>query len=214
MWKGTQKMTTKDLVSTARTFLGKPYVWGGESDTEGGYDCSGFLYAVLKKCGMNVPRTTAQGFSRLGKAVGSIKSGDLLFFGKSKNNITHVAIAISETQMIESIGSSKNTKNNKGKGVTISSIDRRSDLVLIKRIVAYESEGITKMQLLKNGIRSNDVTVFEILMKKNGLYGGGIDTVYGSGCELACITFQKSRGLVADGICGNNTWKKLLESVY
>lgn len=207
-------MTTKDLISTARTFLGKPYVWGGESDAEGGYDCSGFLYAVLKKCGMNVPRTTAQGFSQMGKAVGSIKAGDLLFFGKSKNNITHVAIAISDTQMIESIGTSKNTKNNKGKGVTISSINRRPDLVLIKRIFTYESEGNTKMQMLKNGTRSIDVTVFEVLMKKNGLYGGGIDTVYGSGCITACKTFQKSRGLTIDGICGNNTWKKLLESVY
>lgn len=207
-------MTTKDLVSTARTFLGKPYVWGGESESEGGYDCSGFLYAVLKKCGMNVPRTTAHGFSVLGKAVNTIKVGDLLFFGKSKNNITHVAIAISDNQMIESIGSVKNTKNNKGKGVTISSIGRRSDLVLIKRIVTYESEGTTKMQMLKNGTRSNDVTVFEILMQKNGLYRGSIDTVYGSGCISACKTFQKSKGLSADGICGNNTWKKLLESVY
>ena len=52
------------------------------------------------------------------------------------------------------------------------------------------------------------------LMKKNGLYGGGIDTSYGNGCVSACKTFQKSRGLVIDGICGNNTWKKLLESVY
>lgn len=207
-------MTTKDLVSTARTYLGKPYVWGGESDSEGGYDCSGFLYAVLKKCGMNVPRTTAQGFSQLGKAVGSIKSGDLLFFGKSKNNITHVAIAISNAQMIESIGTSKNTKNNKGKGVTISDINRRYDLVLIKRIVTYESEGTTKMQLLKNGTKSNDVTVFEILMAKNGLYSGAIDTVYGGGCITACKSFQQSRGLAIDGICGNNTWKKLLESVY
>ena len=163
---------------------------------------------------MNVPRTTAQGFSQLGKAVGSIKAGDLLFFGKSKNNITHVAIAISNSQMIESIGTSKNTKNNKGKGATISSINRRSDLVLVKRIVTYESEGTTKMQMLKRGTRSNDVTVFEILMKKNGLYGGGIDTVYGNGCITACKTFQKSRGLAVDGICGNNTWKKLLESVY
>lgn len=208
------KLTTKDLVSTARTFLGKPYVWGGESDSEGGYDCSGFLYAVLKKCGMNVPRTTAQGFSQLGKVVGSIQSGDLLFFGKSKNNITHVAIAISSTQMIESIGTSKNTKNNKGKGVTISSINRRSDLVLIKRIVTYEREGNTKMQMLKKGTHCNDVTVFEILMQKNRLYGGSIDTSYGNGCVTACKTFQKSRGLAVDGICGNNTWKKLLESVY
>ena len=51
-------------------------------------------------------------------------------------------------------------------------------------------------------------------MQKNGLYDGGIDTSYGNGCITACKTFQKSRGLAVDGICGNNTWKKLLESVY
>ena len=84
--KGMMKLTTKDLVSTARTFLGKSYVWGGESDSEGGYDCSGFLYAVLKKCGMNVPRTTAQGFSQLGKAVGSIKA-EIYYFSASQKII-------------------------------------------------------------------------------------------------------------------------------
>lgn len=212
-------MTANDLVSTARTYLGKPYVWGGESESEGGYDCSGLLYVVLRKCGMNVSRNTAQGYSKLGTRVGAITKGDLLFFGKSTSNITHVAIAISESQMIESVGGSKNTKNNPGKGVTISPIYRRSDLVLIKRIADVETakseeRGTTKMQMLKNGTRSNDVTVFEILMKKNGLYGGGIDTVYGGGCVSACKTFQSNHGLSADGICGNNTWKKLLESVY
>ena len=36
-----------------------PYVWGGESVKEGGYDCSGFIYAVFKKIGNPVPRTTS-----------------------------------------------------------------------------------------------------------------------------------------------------------
>ena len=85
---------------------------------------------------------------------------------------------------------------------------------MIKGIVAFESEGTTKMQMLKKGTHSNDVTVFEVLMQKNGLYGGSIDTSYGNGCITACKTFQKSKGLAVDGICGNNTWKKLLESVY
>lgn len=206
-------MTSSDIVSTARTYLGKPYVWGGESDAEGGYDCSGFVYSVLNKCGMKVPRTTAQGYSSLGKRVTNIQSADLLYFGKSTKRITHIAIAINSTQMIESRGTSKNTRSNKGKGVSITNISHRNDLVLIKRIVGYEKEKVTKMSLLKRGTKSNDVTVFEILMTKLGYYRDSIDTTYGKGCATACINFQRDHNLTRDGECGNNTWKALLAEV-
>lgn len=206
-------MTSSDIVKTARGYLGKPYVWGGESESEGGYDCSGFVFAVLNKCGMKVPRTTAQGYSTLGKTVTNIQSGDLLFFGRSTKRITHIAIAVNSTQMIEARGTSKNTKTNKGKGVSITNISHRGDLVLVKRIVDYEEERVTKMSLLKRGTKSNDVTVFEILMTKLGYYTGSIDTTYGKGCATACINFQRVHNLSQDGECGNNTWKALLSEV-
>ena len=206
-------MTSNDIVRTARTYLGKPYVWGGESDAEGGYDCSGFVFSVLNKCGMKVPRTTAQGYSALGKTVTKIQSGDLLFCGKSTKRITHIAIALNNSQMIESRGNSKNTKTNKGKGVSITNITHRNDLVLIKRIVGYEKEKVTTMHLLKRGTNDNDVTVFEVLMSKLGYYTGSIDTTYGKGCVSACINFQKDHNLLQDGECGNNTWKSLLSEV-
>lgn len=206
-------MTSSDIVTTARSYLGKPYVWGGESESEGGYDCSGFVFSVLNMCGMKVPRTTAQGYSALGKKVTNIQSADLLYFGKSTKRITHIAIAINGTQMIESIGNSKNTKTNKGKGVSITNISHRNDLVLVKRIVGYEKEKVTTMHLLKTGTRNNDVTVFEILMSKLGYYTGSIDTHYGKGCVSACINFQKDHNLLKDGECGNNTWKALLSEV-
>lgn len=206
-------MTSNDIVRVARTYLGKPYVWGGESEAEGGYDCSGFVYSVLNKCGMKVPRTTAQGYSSLGKTVTNIQSADLLYFGKSVKRITHIAIAINSTQMIESRGNSKNTKINKGKGVSITNISHRRDLVLVKRIVDFKEEKVTTMHLLKRGTKSNDVTVFEILMSKLGYYTGAIDTVYGKGCVSACINFQKNHNLIQDGECGNNTWKALLSEV-
>lgn len=206
-------MTSNDVVRTARGYLGKPYVWGGESEAEGGYDCSGFVFSVLNKCGMKVPRTTAQGYSALGKKVSNIQSADLLYFGKSVKRITHIAIAINSTQMIESQGNSKNTKTNKGKGVSIANISHRNDLVLVKRIVDFKEEKITTMCLLKKGAKNNDVTVFEILMSKLGYYTGSIDTAYGKGCVSACINFQKDHNLIQDGECGNNTWKTLLDEV-
>lgn len=206
-------MTGSEIVAVARTYLGKPYVWGGESEAEGGYDCSGFVYSVLNKCGMKVPRTTAQGYSALGKTVADIKCGDLLYFGKSVRRITHIAIAVNSSQMIESVGNSKNTKTNKGKGVSITNISHRRDLVLVKRIVEFKKEKVTTMSLLKKGTKNNDVTVFEILMSKLGYYTGSIDTQYGKGCVSACINFQKDHNLLQDGECGNNTWKALLSEV-
>lgn len=135
-------MTSDILIKSAKSFLGKPYVWGGESDTEGGYDCSGFLYATLIKAGFKTSRKTAQGFSLLGRNVylSDLTAGDLLFFGKSEASITHCAIYLGNDQMIESIGGKSNTKANKGKGVTISSLYRRLDLVLVRRICELAKE--------------------------------------------------------------------------
>lgn len=195
-------MNSDILINNAKKYLGKPYVWGGESDNEGGYDCSGFVYCALRDSGYKTSRLTAKGFSKLGTKCAGICKGDLLFFGSP---INHVAIALNSTLMIESIGNSKNTKNNKGKGVTISNISRRKDLVCIKRLYDSAKEELN-LGLLKNGTVSGDVTLFEVFMKKLGYYTGSIDTTYGNGCVKACKAYQTAKGLKADGQCGVNTW--------
>lgn len=48
------------VVSEANKYLGTPYVWGGSSPS--GFDCSGLVYYALNEAGINVPRTTAQGY--------------------------------------------------------------------------------------------------------------------------------------------------------
>lgn len=121
-----------NIIANAKKYLGKPYVWGGESEKEGGYDCSGYVYNVLNDSGIKVARTTAQGYYNLFKdnKANTLTEGALLFFGKSVKNVSHVAIAAGDgLHMYESIGTSKNTKTNKGKGVTYSLISRRKDLL-------------------------------------------------------------------------------------
>ena len=129
-------MSRNTIIANCKNYLGKPYVWGGESMEEGGYDCSGYAYRVLKDSGYPVCRTTAQGYSKLGVTVPYEKAepGDLLFFGKSTSAITHIAIYAGAGTMYESIGGSKNTKYNPGKGVSYSKVSRRSDLILIKNL--------------------------------------------------------------------------------
>lgn len=140
-------MSRNSFIETAKKFIGTPYVWGGESLTEGGFDCSGFLYNVFKAEGFKVARDTAQGYYNKYKkyevSKSSIKAGCLLFFGRSKSSISHVAIALSSSTMIESIGGKLNTKYNKGKGVTISAITRRKDLVAVVDLFKDEAVKIT-----------------------------------------------------------------------
>ena len=128
-------MKPNELIDSFKDLLGSPYVWGGESMIEGGYDCSGALYVASNYAGYKLPRLTAQGFSKLGKniPIGMQEPGDCLFFGSSTNKITHCAVYIGNGLMIESRGKRQNTKSNPGRGVVISNITRRSDLKIVRR---------------------------------------------------------------------------------
>lgn len=123
------------IVTSAGKYVGTPYVWGGESYEEGGMDCSGFVYNALKDAGYNVGRTTAQGYRGYGTKVGAnnLQAGDLIFYGKN-GKATHIAIYIGNGQIIHSSGGSKNTKNNPGKGVNITTLNHRSDFIEARRI--------------------------------------------------------------------------------
>ncbi len=77
---------------TAERFIGIPYRWGGNNVAEG-LDCSGFVRAVYNLCGVSIPRTSREQF-KVGEKVGrgDLKEGDLVFFGDSATEISHVGI--------------------------------------------------------------------------------------------------------------------------
>lgn len=126
--------SNNSIVNAANKYIGTPYVWGGESMTEGGMDCSGFVYNALKDAGYNIGRTTAQGYRSIGKTVSkaNMQPGDLVFFGNS-DKATHIGIYIGNGKMIHSSGDSNNTKSNPGKGVSIVNVDYRKDFLEARR---------------------------------------------------------------------------------
>ena len=120
----TGSQTGIDLYSYAVQFLGNPYVFGGE-DLYNGIDCSGFTMRIYQTLGIGLPHF-AQSQQRYGLEIpfGEEKAGDLVFFGTSLYNITHVGIADGYGNMVHA--SSPRT------GIIISPI---RNPISIKRIV-------------------------------------------------------------------------------
>lgn len=68
------------VVSYAMQFVGNPYVWGGNSLTNG-VDCSGFVHEVYAHFGIGTPRYS-QAFKSVGQAVSfdNIQPGDVVVY--------------------------------------------------------------------------------------------------------------------------------------
>jgi cell wall-associated NlpC family hydrolase len=89
------------MVALAKRFLGLPYLWGG--DTPLGIDCSGFAQLIYKLSGIEILRDADIQMLKSGLVEvppGQEKMGDLVFFGKSKEKITHVGMMINEKEFI------------------------------------------------------------------------------------------------------------------
>lgn len=63
---------------------------------------------------------------------------------------------------------------------------------------------------LKKGASGNITKLLQEKLVKLGYSTNGVDGIFGSGTYSAVREFQKTRGLAADGIVGQNTWRKLL----
>jgi cell wall-associated NlpC family hydrolase len=95
----------REVVKTAASLAGRPYRYGAAGPSA--FDCSGYTQYVLKKHGKTLPHSaTAQ--ARYGKSVGrgSMKPGDLLFFGGG-GRYSHVAIYAGGGQMWDASTSGK-----------------------------------------------------------------------------------------------------------
>ena len=101
------------IVSTAKTFMGVPYVFGGISPS--GFDCSGLLQYVFKMNGLTIPRLAdEQYYLGCTAEINRLTAGDLVFFTTYTAGVSHCGIYVGDRKFLHASSS---------KGVTISSLD-------------------------------------------------------------------------------------------
>jgi len=97
-------VSNNPLISTALTWMGTPYVYGGESRR--GVDCSSFVQHVFSANGVSLPRTAAQQ-AKVGTPINQtdLQTGDRLYFSSSRTYIDHTGIYIGNGKFIHASGS-------------------------------------------------------------------------------------------------------------
>lgn len=92
----------KAAVQTALSYVGTPYVWGGESRQ--GVDCSGLVALALIAAGKRPPRVSYQQ-AAMGTRVGlnQLRPGDLVAWDNSPRNpgADHIALYIGNGKIVE-----------------------------------------------------------------------------------------------------------------
>ncbi|MGH9047243.1 MAG: C40 family peptidase [Acidimicrobiales bacterium] len=98
---GGESAAQQRSVQLALSFIGTPYVWGGESTK--GFDCSGLVQFVYSAAGIQLPRTAQEQYDA-GPAVAPgqpVVPGDLVFFGGGPTDVSHVGIFVGNGVMVD-----------------------------------------------------------------------------------------------------------------
>lgn len=131
--------TGNGIITFAKQFVGRPYVWGGNSLTDG-IDCSHFAWQILTRCGAyDGEYTTSGGWRSLGTEVASLdeaRAGDVICYNG------HVALYDGEGKIVEAL--------NENAGITC---DRPVDcdtILTIRRFAADDEIGGTNAEKIWN----------------------------------------------------------------
>lgn len=114
-----------EVAKYALQFVGNPYIFGGESLTEGA-DCSGFTKSIYENFGISLPHAASEQ-CEFGMNVDAIEDaipGDLVFY----DTPSHVAIYIGDGMIVHSMSQD---------GICVSEVDF-DEIVGIRRILNVE----------------------------------------------------------------------------
>ncbi|WP_187444071.1 C40 family peptidase [Sphingobacterium phlebotomi] len=160
-WLTTRQATADHILTSAKSMLGLPYLWGGTSVK--GVDCSGFTKMSFFMNGYVIPRDASQQVLA-GNAIDildsaenfapeialkNLKPADLLFFAADKKNtanarVTHVAIYIGNGEFIHAAGTVRINSLLKG-AVNYDDVQTRT-IIGARRYIETKDAAIQKIE--------------------------------------------------------------------
>ncbi len=107
-----------EVIEIARSLIGKPYTYGGNSPAQG-FDCSGLVQYSHRQAGVRLPRTTDDQYDATQRVRRSaLQPGDLVFFRTGgRHFVSHVGIYIGNDRFIHA--------PSRGKQVSIANLKSR-----------------------------------------------------------------------------------------
>lgn len=104
----------QDIVAYGMKFMGMPYIWASSNPSNGGFDCSGFIYYVFKNNGYDIYRTNVEGYWNQVQRVSKPSVGDLVFFQNTyRVGPSHIGIYIGDGKFLNA---------NSSKGIAIDNL--------------------------------------------------------------------------------------------
>ena len=212
-----EQMETSSTNAQKAISFWKKQVSAGYGEKLHAYDCSGlgmyYLYNLQKLLSSDMTANTMKSQCKV-ISKSDLKKGDWVFRCYSSGKAYHIGYIVDEAlNVIEAKGRTdgvvKRSLNASGTGywnvfgrpnIFAEEIDPKGALSI-------------DMDTLRKGSRGEQVKTVQRLLDALGYDIGAskIDGDYGSGTESAVESFQKKTGISVDGICGQNTWEKLLK---
>lgn len=161
-----------DIVSTAKDYIGVPYVFGGESSK--GFDCSGYSSYVFAKHGVDLPRTASQQYN-VGTKISKdeLQRGDLVFFETYKPGPSHLGIYVGSNKFIHASSSN---------GVSISDLNEaywKKRYIGSRRVLKKEEQQQEIVNTLYKDITNNHWAFKEIeYLTEQGIYTGSDKKIF------------------------------------
>lgn len=122
---GNNGVSGEDVVNYALQFVGRPYVWGGESLISG-VDCSGFTMKVYEHFGFSLPHYTGdQEQCGRGVSYAEAQPGDLILYSG------HVAIYMGGGQIVHAANSQPYPRG----GIKVSDNAAYMPIVAVRRLI-------------------------------------------------------------------------------
>lgn len=178
-------------------------------------DCSGLFSWAFKELGGYIAHGSNSIWKNYCVSQGTIDKETILKPGMAVFKVRgsdryHIGLYIGGNKVIEA--------HSTAKGVMTSTLKEWHEWGALKG-VSYEKGGSSMSEAnyptLKRGTTGDAVYMLQERLIALGYDCGtaGADGQYGKGTIAAVKKFQEAKGLVADGVCGNETWTALLATV-